>query len=84
MRAGADIAVPVLVVANSADNVCTPGYARALYDGLASEDKSAVTVQGANHYYIGEDQRPHLQRSAAMCTRWLAERELAPAQAQVE
>ncbi len=33
VRAGAALAVPALVIANSADNVCTPGYARALYDG---------------------------------------------------
>ena len=84
VRAGADIAVPALVLANSADNVCTPSYARALYDGLASEDKSAVTIDGANHYYIGEDQRPHLRRSAGICTRWFAERGLASSQAQVE
>jgi pimeloyl-ACP methyl ester carboxylesterase len=84
VRAGADVAVPVLVLANSADTVCTPGYARALYDGLASEDKSAVTIDGANHYYIGEDQRPHLRRAAGICTTWLAERGLAPSQMQVE
>jgi pimeloyl-ACP methyl ester carboxylesterase len=83
VRAGADVTVPVLVIANSADNVCTPSYARALYEGLASEDKSAVTIDGANHYYIGSGQRPHLRRSATVCTSWLAERGLAPRQAQV-
>jgi pimeloyl-ACP methyl ester carboxylesterase len=83
VRAGADVNVPALVIANSADNVCTPGYARALYEGLACEDKSAVTIEGANHYYIGPDQRPHLQRSATLCTTWLAQRGLAPRQAEV-
>lgn len=82
VRAAAEVTVPALVVANSADNACFPSYTRALYDALASEDSSAVTIEGANHYYIGEDQRPHLQRSARTCTRWLTERELAPAQAQ--
>jgi dienelactone hydrolase len=81
VRAGADITVPALVVANGADNACPPSYTRALYDALASEDKSAVTIEGANHYYIGDGQREHLQRSATLCTRWLAGRELAPAQA---
>ena len=71
--------VPALVVANSADNVVTPAYARALYDALASEDKTALTIEGANHYYLGEGQREHLHRSATLCTNWLAERELAPA-----
>jgi pimeloyl-ACP methyl ester carboxylesterase len=81
VRAGADITVPALVLANSADNVCTPGYMQALYDGLSSGDKSAVTIEGANHYYIGPDQRPRLQRAASTCTAWLAERDLAARQA---
>ncbi|HEY1834087.1 MAG TPA: hypothetical protein VGG08_06605 [Solirubrobacteraceae bacterium] len=76
VRAAAVVSVPALVVSNSADNVCTPCYTRALYDALASEDKSQLTIEGANHYYIGEDQRPLLQRSARACTSWLAERGL--------
>jgi dienelactone hydrolase len=84
VRAAADVTVPALVVANSADNVVTPAYTRALYDALASEDKTSVTIDGANHYYIGEGQREHLQRSAALCTDWLADRDLAPARAHVE
>jgi pimeloyl-ACP methyl ester carboxylesterase len=80
VRAGADVTIPTLVIANSADNVCTPSYTQALYDGLASADKSSVTIEGANHYYIGDDQRPRLRESALTCTAWLAERELAPPQ----
>jgi pimeloyl-ACP methyl ester carboxylesterase len=76
VRAAAAVTVPALVVSNSADNVCTPGYARALYDALACEDKSELTIEGANHYYIGEGQRPLLQHSASACTRWLVERGL--------
>ncbi len=83
VRAGADVTVPALVVANSADNVVTPSYTRALYDALASEDKTSLTIEGANHYYIGEGQRELVRRSAALCTSWLAERELAPAAAHV-
>ena len=79
VRAGADVTVPALVVSNSADNVCTPLYARALYEGLASEDKSSLLIKGANHYYIGPDQRPQLRESAAACTAWLAARGLAAA-----
>jgi alpha-beta hydrolase superfamily lysophospholipase len=80
VRAAADVTVPALVVANSADNVVTPSYTSALYDALASADKSSLTIDGANHYYIGAGQREHLQRSAASCTDWLVERGLAPAQ----
>lgn len=84
VRAGAEVTVPALVLANSADNVCTPGYARSLFEALASEDKTALTIEGANHYYIGADQRPHLRRAAAACTAWLAARELAPGLADAE
>jgi pimeloyl-ACP methyl ester carboxylesterase len=77
VRAAADVTVPALVVANGADNACPPSYTRALHDALASEDKTALTIDGANHYYIGEEQRPLLARSARACTRWLVERELA-------
>lgn len=77
-RAAADVKVPAFVVANSADNICTPGYANALFDALGSEDKSRITIRGANHYYIGPDQKPLLQEAAAACTAWLGERGLAP------
>jgi pimeloyl-ACP methyl ester carboxylesterase len=77
IRAAADVTVPALVVANSADNICTPGYAQDLFAALASADKSRLTIEGANHYYIGPDQREHLARSASACTAWLAERGLA-------
>jgi len=81
VRAAADVTVPALVVANSADNVVTPSYTTALFDALASEDKTSLRIDGANHYYIGEGQREHLRRSAALCTNWLAERSLASARA---
>lgn len=73
-RAAADVTVPAFVVANSADNICTPGYADALFDALGSEDKERITIEGANHYYIGPDQKPLLRQAAAACTAWLAER----------
>ncbi|HTQ67110.1 MAG TPA: hypothetical protein VMI13_00315 [Solirubrobacteraceae bacterium] len=78
VRAAADVTVPALVVSNGADNVCTPRYSTALYEALASEDKSQLRIEGANHYYIGPDQREHLKRSAVACTEWLSERGLAP------
>jgi hypothetical protein len=84
VRAAADVTVPALVVSNGADNICTPGYAAALYGALASADKSELRIAEANHYYIGPDQREHLRRSAAACTEWLAEHDLAPAAATAE
>ena len=77
LRAAADVDVPALVVSNGADNICTPGYSTALFEALAGEDKSELRIAGANHYYIGPDQREHLRNSAAACTAWLSERGLA-------
>ena len=79
VRCARDLDVPALVVYNSADNICTPGYAQMLYDALACVDKQMHCVAGANHYYIGADQRPCLREAAATCTAWLAARGLAPA-----
>ncbi len=76
--AAADVTVPALVVSNSADNVCTPGYSSALFQALGSTDKTSLLIEGANHYYLGPDQREHLHRSAAACTAWLEERGLGP------
>jgi hypothetical protein len=50
-----------------------------LYDALARMDKQMHCVAGANHYYIGADQRACLREAAATCTAWLAARGLAPA-----
>ena len=83
IRAAADVSVPALQIYNSADNICTPSYARVVFDALASEDKQTHKIDGANHYYIGADQRPRLREAAAICTEWLARRGLASAQAEV-
>jgi hypothetical protein len=76
IAAAADVTVPALVVSNSADNICTPGYSRALFEALAGEDKRSLVIEGANHYYLGPGQRDHLRRSASACTEWLVERGL--------
>jgi hypothetical protein len=80
-RCAEDLTVPTLVIENSADNICTPGYARSIYDAVASTDKTTHTVVGANHYYIGPDQRPFLLEAAATCTDWLAARGFTAAEA---
>jgi pimeloyl-ACP methyl ester carboxylesterase len=82
VRAARDIDVPVLQIYNSADNICTPAYARALDDALGCDDKEMHRIEGANHYYIGADQLPHLREAAAICTGWLAARGLVPAHAE--
>jgi pimeloyl-ACP methyl ester carboxylesterase len=78
VRAAQDIEVPVLGIYNSADNICTPAYARMLHEALACEDKEMHRIEGANHYYIGANQLPYLREAAAICTGWLAARGLVP------
>jgi alpha-beta hydrolase superfamily lysophospholipase len=79
VRAAADIDVPVLQISNGADNICTPRYAEMVFDAIASPDKQTHLIDGANHYYIGPDQRPHLTAAAGICTDWLAARGLTAA-----
>ena len=42
IRAARDVGVPSLVIVNGADEICTPGYARELFDALGHEDKTMV------------------------------------------
>ena len=81
VRAAPDIDVPVLQIYNSADNICTPGYARVVFDALGSQDKESHRIEGANHYYLGADQIELVRQAAATCTDWLAARGLAPSPA---
>ncbi len=64
--------MPTLVVCNGADEICTPGYARELFDAVGHDDKTFVEIEGANHYYLGRDQIEKVRASAAICVQWLA------------
>jgi pimeloyl-ACP methyl ester carboxylesterase len=77
-RAARDISIPALVIQNDADEICTPGYANALFEAVGTEDKALHRIAGANHYYIGPDQVEKLRESAAFCVDWLAQRGFAP------
>lgn len=77
LRAAGAITVPALVVSNGADNVCLPAMARATFDAIAHGDKALHVVEGASHYYIGDDQRTKLAEAVEVCTSWLADHELA-------
>ena len=79
VRCARDLEVPVVQIYNSADNICTPAYARMLDAAIGSIDKELHRIDGANHYYLGPDQRPYLRQAAVICTNWLAARGLAPA-----
>ena len=60
---GPDIAVPVLVVGNLADDACTPSHTRRLFEAIGHPDKEMHEIAGANHYYAGPDQRDTPARS---------------------
>ena len=74
LRCAADLEVPTLVIGNSADDACTPSHTRRLYEAVGHKDRTLHTVQGANHYYSGRDQRPYLAEAVDTITGWLAER----------
>jgi alpha-beta hydrolase superfamily lysophospholipase len=76
-KCGRDIAVPTLVIGNTADNACTPSHTRRLFEAIGHPDKECYEVQGATHYYGGPGQRPMLRVAAGKITSWLAERDLA-------
>lgn len=70
--------MPALVVYNGADNVCYPSLAISMFDAIRHADEQLHGVAGANHDYIGPDQRPKLEEALAVCGRWLAAHGLAP------
>ena len=68
---GPDIAVPVLVIGNRADDACTPSHTRRLFDAIGHPDKEMHEIPGANHYYAGPTQREPRQVAVDICTGWL-------------
>lgn len=73
-RCAADLAVPTLVLGNSADNACTPSHTQRLYDAVGYPDKQMRTIVGATHYYSGRAQLPYLKKAVGTITEWLGER----------
>jgi alpha-beta hydrolase superfamily lysophospholipase len=73
---GRDIAVPALVIGNTADNACTPSHTQRLYEAIGHPDKERYEVKGATHYYNGPEQRPMLREAVSKITSWLRERDL--------
>jgi pimeloyl-ACP methyl ester carboxylesterase len=66
------ISCPVLVINNTADLACTPSHAQRLFDAVASQDKTLVQIEGADHYYI---ERPDLlPQAVATIGVWMVER----------
>jgi len=68
---GHDVAVPVLVIGNLADDACTPSHTRRLFEAIGHPDKEMHEIAGANHYYAGPDQRETLKQAVGVITDWL-------------
>jgi pimeloyl-ACP methyl ester carboxylesterase len=66
---GPRIAVPVLVIGNSADDACTPSHTERLYDCVAQVARERHTVEGATHYYAGQPDK--LAEATGVVSRWL-------------
>lgn len=68
------VQVPILVVGNSADNICTPSHTLRLFNAIGHEDKQLAQIKGATHYYIG--QRPQLEEAVKVVDNWLHQHRL--------
>ncbi len=63
------ISVPVLVVGNTADDGITPEHTKRLYGAVSHDDKELVWIQGANHYFFGQQEKA--VEAAETCANWL-------------
>lgn len=68
------IAVPVLVIGNSADDACTPSHTQRLFDAVKHRDKEMHEVKGATHYYAYQPRE--LATACGIVTGWLERRDL--------
>ncbi|MFF3930612.1 hypothetical protein [Streptomyces hirsutus] len=69
--AASRVTVPVLLLENSRDDACPPAHPRAIYEGIAHENKQLSVIEGANHYYSG--QKEHLQSAVDHIDGWLTQ-----------
>lgn len=70
----ARVSVPVLVMYGTADQVCFPSHAQALFDAVQHDRRELRAVQGATHYF--SDQPGHLERAVDMIVDWLHRNDL--------
>jgi pimeloyl-ACP methyl ester carboxylesterase len=68
----ADITVPVMIVAHSADDAVPTSHIDAIYNALSHPKKELHIIPGANHYANGPEQRTQLHTAAELVAHWLA------------
>lgn len=76
-RKCADIAVPLVVIGNMADDACTPSHTRRLFEDTRQSDKELHEIAGATHYYAGQSDK--LAEACGIVTGWLARKGFVPA-----
>ncbi len=69
-----EISCPVLVIGNLADDACTPSHTHRLYEAVGHDDKEIHEIDGATHYYIGQDKQ--LAEATGICLGWLEKKGL--------
>ncbi len=72
LTAAVDVAEPVLVIGNTADDACTPSHTRRLFDAIPHDRKRLHEIQGATHYYGGPGGRDHLNQAVGHITDFVA------------
>lgn len=72
--AARNIHVPLLAIENSADNAVPQPHTRRLIDACASTDKTMHVIDGANHYYMGQENLLH--DAVRLIRGWLLDRNL--------
>jgi pimeloyl-ACP methyl ester carboxylesterase len=66
----AAIAVPALVVENTADDACTPSHAARIRAGFKAVTPEFHRIEGATHYYFGQPDK--LAEAAGIVMDWMA------------
>jgi fermentation-respiration switch protein FrsA (DUF1100 family) len=75
LASATQVAEPVLVVGNTADDACTPSHTHRLFQAVPHQRKQLHQVIGATHYYGGPDGRHHLDEAVEVIGAFL-DREL--------
>ncbi len=69
-----NIRVPFLAIENGADDGAPASHMRAVYEAAASNDRTMLTIDGANHYYVRQPEL--LVESCNQMISWLEARNL--------
>lgn len=74
LKCAGKISVPLLAIENSADDAVPQPHVRSIFEAAASDDKQFVCIEGATHYYSG--QQDLLNDATSLTLNWLSERNL--------